>query len=129
MKKYCALKTLAQRRALTICMLVLLSMSSCGSLEQWSAGLQAVGDSLSGAAASYYSPSTTNVTTTPPTNSYSAPASTGREWHNCSTCGGSGRCKSCGGSGANSYSKNGRCGVCRGSGKCAACNGKGGWYI
>lgn len=52
-----------------------------------------------------------------------------REWHNCSSCVGTGRCKSCGGSGRYEYARDGRCGVCRGTGRCAGCDGKGGWKI
>ncbi len=109
-------------------------LCSCGSLEQWSQGLQAVGNSLAGVT---HTPRPTNnvynatysttpyYTTTPTTTTVSAPQ---KEWHNCSQCSG-GKCKHCGGTGKNEYAKNGRCGVCRGTGKCAGCNGKGGWYI
>lgn len=96
---------------------------SCGSLDQWSQGLQAVGNSLSGV--SYYNAPASTYST----NSYTTTTATEKEWHDCSSCGGHGRCKYCSGSGKNEYTKNGRCGVCRGTGKCAGCNGKGGWNI
>ena len=107
----------------TIITLISSCLVSCGSLEQWSQGLQAVGNSLSGS--TYYTTPASNYST----STYTPTASTEKEWHDCSSCSGTGRCKSCGGSGKNEYAKNGRCGVCRGTGKCAACNGRGGWKI
>ncbi len=107
---------------LTMC-LISICLFSCGSLDQWAQGLQAVSDGLMG----------TNYTSSV-YSSYSSQASatvssSNKEWHDCSSCSGSGRCKYCGGSGRDSYTKNGKCGVCRSTGKCAGCNGKGGWYI
>lgn len=96
---------------------------SCGSLEQWSQGLQAVGNSLSGA--TYYAAPTSNYST----GTYTTTSTSEKEWHNCSSCSGTGNCKYCGGSGHNDYTKNKKCGVCKGTGKCAGCNGKGGWTI
>ena len=52
-----------------------------------------------------------------------------REWHVCSSCGGSGKCKYCYGTGRDEYGVNGKCGVCRGTGRCVGCEGKGGYYI
>lgn len=52
-----------------------------------------------------------------------------KEWHDCSSCYGTGRCKHCNGTGDYEYSTNGKCGVCRGTGRCAGCEGKGGYYI
>lgn len=114
-------KTKIYRKLILTFSVIILGLCSCGSLEQWSQGLQAVGNSLSGASyynstPTYYSPS-------------SSPATTSKEWHNCSQCNGTGRCKYCGGSGHDDYTKNKKCGVCRGTGKCAGCNGKGGWKI
>lgn len=51
------------------------------------------------------------------------------EWHNCSSCMGSGECKYCYGTGYYEYSRSGRCEVCYGTGRCAGCDGDGGWYI
>lgn len=102
--------------------ILLLFLCSCGSLEQWSQGLQAISDGLSGTS-NYYTPST-HYPKNASTNTGNA-----KEWHNCSQCNGSGHCKYCGGSGHDDYTKNKKCGVCRGTGKCAGCNGKGGWKI
>lgn len=99
---------------------------SCGSLEQWATGLQTLGNSLTGAG-SYSTGSSYNTG-----SSYSGSSTTtlnSKEWHNCSSCSGTGKCKHCSGTGKYSYSKNGKCGVCRGTGRCAGCEGKGGWYI
>lgn len=52
-----------------------------------------------------------------------------KDWHNCSSCGGSGKCKECYGTGRYEYGENGKCGVCRGTGRCVGCEGKGGYYI
>lgn len=117
MKPYKFFKSVA---TVIVLSMALLTPTSCGSLDQWATGLQAVGNSLSGA--TYYN------TTSTPRSSYVGTSTQAKEWHDCSSCTG-GRCKSCGGSGKNPYAKNGRCGVCLGTGKCPGCDGKGGWYI
>lgn len=103
--------------------LVLVLLSAC---DTTLAVLQGVSNGLN----DYNSANSNNQTVTTPSSYQTAPASyTEKEWHNCSSCQGSGRCKYCGGSGKNEYTKNGRCGVCKGTGKCAGCNGRGGWKI
>lgn len=111
------------KRTLSLMLLCLtLAFSSCESslavLQGLTDGLNQYNSSVSG-----YYPTTQNYQPT------SVVTSTEKEWHNCSSCSGSGRCKYCSGSGKNEYAKNGRCGVCKGTGKCAGCNGKGGWKI
>lgn len=101
---------------------ICVSLSSC---DTSMAVLQGLSDGLNGYGTttnSYYSQPVSNYQ--PTTSSTSQ-----KEWHNCSSCNGSGNCKYCGGSGKDAYTRNGRCGVCRGTGKCAGCNGKGGWKI
>lgn len=71
----------------------------------------------------YYPTPSTNYPT-PVDMGYMAP-----EWHNCSSCGGSGACQYCGGTGYYGYSRSGNCEVCYGTGQCVACDGAGGWYI
>ncbi len=100
-------------------------VSACGSADQWIQALGAFGDGLSSYPTSSYS-STTNYVSA---GSSSYTTSSEKEWHNCSSCAGSGRCKYCSGSGRDSNTRNGKCGVCVGTGKCAGCNGKGGWKI
>lgn len=116
------MKKLHRKLALGFILLATVAAVSCGSLEQWSDGLRAVGSGLSG------QPYTT-TTATRPTQYSTASSTLAKEWHNCSQCSGTGRCRSCGGTGKYEYAKNGKCGVCLGTGKCAGCNGKGGWRI
>lgn len=68
------------------------------------------------------------INSTPSVPSYNSGASSGRDWADCSICGGTGRCKYCGGSGHDSSTRNGRCGVCLGTGRCSGCDGKRGYY-
>ena len=89
------LKVNARRKALmAIALFALNTLSSCGSLEQWSEGLQAVGNSLSGA--NYYMPyapatkpaasSYINTTQSYITPTKSTAVSVEKEWHYCSQC-------------------------------------------
>lgn len=99
--------------SLTILLFITSSFSSCGSLEQWSEGLQILGNSMQSVGTGYNNTYTTTVPTT-----YTS--TTTKEWTSCSSCSGSGRCKHCNGTGKDEYMKNGRC---------AGCDGKGGWRI
>lgn len=98
--------------------LALISVTSCDSALTV---LQGISEGMNGNSNSYQ-PTYYNTSTPSTTNS-------AKEWHNCSSCGGSGRCKYCGGSGRDEYTRNKRCGVCRGTGKCAGCNGRGGYKV
>lgn len=105
-----------------VCLILCVSLGAC---DTTLAVLQGMSDGLNN-----YNSSTSTTYYSLPVNYQSTSTSTSsKEWHDCSSCNGSGRCKHCGGSGKNEYAKNGRCGVCRGTGKCAGCNGRGGWKI
>lgn len=103
-------------RVIVACILTSIPLVSCDSALTV---LQGISEGMNGYSNSYQ-PSYYN-TSTPSTTNYT------KEWHNCSSCSGTGRCKYCGGSGKDEYTKNKRCGVCRGTGKCAGCNGRGGY--
>ena len=105
-----------------LCLLFMtIALSSCDTLLAISQGLSggaaAYGNAYNGYSSGY------------PYSSSAGTSSSDSEWHNCYSCGGSGRCKNCGGSGKDSYMRSGNCGVCRGTGRCAGCNGKGGYSI
>lgn len=106
--------------------LVLLALAGCD-LGAVANGLQSMGNGLMGTAASYGAGASYGgrVSTVVPTSSSS------REWHNCSSCSGSGKCKYCHGSGRSGSTHDGKCHACArtGTGRCAGCDGKGGWYI
>lgn len=102
--------------------LLVVSLSAC---DTTLAVLQGLSNGLN----DYNSTNSYNQTTTPSSYPTNGSSYTEKEWHNCSSCQGSGRCKYCNGSGKNEYAKDGRCGVCKGTGKCAGCNGRGGWKV
>lgn len=101
---------------------LLVSLSAC---DTTLAVLQGMSNGL----IDYNSANSYNQSAPPVSYSTSTSSYSEKEWHDCSSCQGSGKCKLCNGTGKNEYTKNGRCGGCKGTGKCAGCNGRGGWKI
>lgn len=107
----------------TLSLLIVILLVSLSACDTTLAVLQGMSNGLN----DYNSVNSYNQTVTSSSYPTTTSSYSEKEWHDCSSCQGSGRCKYCNGSGKNEYTKNGRCGVCKGTGKCAGCNGRGGW--